>query len=83
MTIRSNIVKVQATVSGKAAELYKLVGKKSKSSAITAALLLLARNKRLREIFFSDIDAVDKILSNGDEDTEKNNGKAEQEDGWA
>ncbi|GEM_PF-5889041 len=73
-------VKVQATVTGKAAELYKLVGKKSKSAAITAALLILARNKRLKEIFFTDTAAVDKILNNGDNEEEQK--EATMVDGW-
>ena len=79
MTIK-NSVKVQATVTGKAAELYKLVGKKSKSAAITAALLILARNKRLKEIFFTDTAAVDKILNNGDNEEEQK--EATMVDGW-
>jgi len=81
MTIK-NSVKVQASVTGRAAELYKLIGKKSKSSAITAAIFLLARNKRLKEIFFADIDAVNKVLANGD-DPVTDKAAAEQEDGWS
>jgi len=79
MTIKNN-VKVQASVTGKAAELYKLIGKKSKSPAITAAIFLLARNKRLKEIFFADIDAVDKVLANGDDPVAD---KTVTEDGWS
>jgi len=57
-------VKVQTVVSGKAELLYKLM--RGKSQAITAGILLLARNKRTREIFFSDPDAVEAILKNGE-----------------
>ncbi len=73
-------VKVQATVTGKAARLYKLIDGKSKSAAITAALLILARNKRLKEIFFTDTAAVDKILNNGDNEEEQK--EATMVDGW-
>ncbi len=80
-------IKVQTVAIGKAAQLFKLIKSKSKSSAITASILLLARNRRLREIFFSDLDEVKRILKNGDdaesEASEANvDAKAEQEDGW-
>ena len=78
-TKKTDAVKVQATVTGKAARLYEMVNSKSKSAAITAALLLLARNKRMREIFFPDAKAIDKLLG---VDEDKAGGKTKQEDGW-
>jgi len=73
-------VKVQATVTGKAAKLYELINKKNKSAAITAGLLLLARNKRLREVFFIDVEAVKTIL--GDVGKKEEEKPKYEESGW-
>ncbi len=86
-TVDSDEIKVQTVAIGKAAQLYKLIKGKSKSAAITAAILLLARSKRFREVFFSDIDKVKEILYNGNEvelkDESGTDVKIEREDGWS
>ncbi|WP_187648676.1 hypothetical protein [Nitrosophilus labii] len=55
-------VKVQATITGMAADIYKLLPSMSKSKAITQAIILLAKDKNLREIFFDDLEELDAVL---------------------
>ena len=63
-------VKVQATITGMAADIYKLLPSMSKSKAITQAIILLAKDKNLREIFFDDLEELDAVLQ-GKKETKK------------
>ncbi|HIP44353.1 MAG TPA: hypothetical protein EYG93_03335 [Sulfurospirillum arcachonense] len=56
-------VRVQATINGKVAKIYKVLSSKSKSKAIEYALKLLAKDIDMRRFFFDDPDEVDLILS--------------------
>lgn len=59
--------RIQANISGQAEKLWKLIPKMSKSKAIEQALILLAKDKKIASIFFSDIEMVKAILK-GDND---------------
>jgi hypothetical protein len=51
--------RVQATLRGKAAWLYKNIDSGMKSKAIEIGLILLAKDKNWKKIFFEDLEMVD------------------------
>ena len=55
--------KLQVTITGKFADIYKLLSPRLKSKAIEHALWLLARDENLREVFFEDIEKLDAVLN--------------------
>jgi len=59
------MARVQTTISGKAEKLWELVSH-SKRKTIEQALISLAQDKKLADIFFDDMEAVEAVLK-GDE----------------
>lgn len=55
------MARVQVTISGKAEKLWKLLSH-SKRKTIEQALISLAQDKKLADIFFDDIEAVEAVL---------------------
>jgi len=64
MPLAKSKIKVQSIVDGKAADIYRLIPRGVKNAAIVHALLLLAKDKEHRELFFGqNQDMVEKILN--------------------
>ena len=55
-------IRIQVTITGKAAWLYKNISKGLRSKAIEIGLKLLATDSKLMSIFFDDVDMVVEIL---------------------